>query len=302
MSTLTRAFAAPTLTATSPAAGGLFTELTGKAVPYNEPTLIGGAFYEEWAPGAFRESLAYDPRLPLHVFHGDMPGFSPETPWPIGVAVDWQERADGLYSRWSIDETPEAQDAAARVDRKMLNFMSVRFMEDPQGDIVTRRPDGLLHVRRTKARLVSVSLTSTPAFPGAVVTGIRSADPLQLVAAADAVFDLAVKLGQPLIVDAITGTPQEQTAAAGLVRTAVERFGAAAASGELAEMAEGFSRIPGREQLAVNVERARQLIDPDAVTSGLRSAHLDYWRAACGLPDVGTSAAGPAPRRRNRRR
>ncbi|TNH23313.1 hypothetical protein FHG89_27365 [Micromonospora orduensis] len=302
MGTLTRAFAAPTLTATPSAAGGLFTELTGKAVPYNEPTLIGGAFYEEWAPGAFRDSLTYDPRLPLHVFHGDMPGYAPETPWPVGVAVDWVERADGLYSRWSVDETPEAQDAAGRVHRKMLNFMSIRFMEDPAGDIVTRRPDGLLHVRRTKARLVSVSLVSTPAYPGAVVTGVRSVDPLKYVAAADAVFGLAVQLGQPLIVDAITGTPQEQTAAAGLVRTAVERFGAAAAAGELAQVAEGLSRVPGREQLAVNVERARQLIDPDAMTSQMRSAHLDYWSRTCGLPAGGGSSADPAPRRRNRRR
>ncbi|HEY9416896.1 MAG TPA: HK97 family phage prohead protease [Pseudonocardia sp.] len=301
MSTLTRAFPAGTLTVAPPSAGGLFTELWGLAVPWNTPTLIGPDIFEEWAPGAFRESLAVESALPLHIFHGDMPG-SPDTPWPIGVAAEWSDRPDGLHSRWSIDETPEAQDAAGRVGRKMLNFMSIRFNPDPGGNVVTVRRDGATLIRRTKARLVSVSLVTTPAFATARVGGVRSVDPLEVVAAADAVFDLAVKLGQPLIVDAITGTPQEQTAAAGLVRTAVERFGGAIAGGELAQIAEGLSRVPGREQLAVNVERARQLIDPDAMTPGMRSAHVDYWRAACRLPAGDVPSPGPAPRRRNRRR
>ncbi|MDZ5441751.1 HK97 family phage prohead protease [Micromonospora sp. 4G57] len=299
--TLTRAFAAPTLTVAPPAAGGLFTELWGLAVPWNTPTLIAPDIFEEWAPGAFRDSLAIESALPLHRYHDDM-GPGPISD-PIGVAVEWSDRPDGLHSRWSIDETPEAQDAAGRVKRSMLRFMSIRFNPDPAGNVVTVRRDGTTLIRRIKARLVSVSLVSTPAFATARVGGVRSVDPLEVVAAADAVFDLAVKLGQPLIVDAITGTPQEQTAAAGLVCSAVERFGAAAASGELAQIAEGLSRVPGREQLAVNVERARQLIDPDAMAPGLRSAHLDYWRKACGLPADGTPPlAGPAPRRRPRRR
>jgi len=281
--------------------GTLFTQLSGRAVPYNEPTDIG-PFIEEIAPGTFRESLQKASTLPLHLFHGDVPGQSDSTPWPIGLAATWDDRRDGLYGKWLLDTTDEAQDAAQRVDRGMLRFMSIRFQPDQQGAVWTRGRVGAKdHVRWTKGRLVSVSLVSAPAYPGALVTDVRSLDAAEHTAALDAVRCLAIELGNAHVVNAITGTPGQMRLACNLVYTAVASLGGTAAGPHLADLAASmYDTDPGS---ALNVARAAQCLEPGRITTELRDAHKQRWHTlvASSTPAARTTPrASTTPRRRRR--
>jgi HK97 family phage prohead protease len=144
-------------------------------VPYNTPTELG-TFTEEIMPGTFARSIKQDATsLPLHLFHGDITGQSPSTPWPIGVAHEWRDAPDGLHGVWRLDGGPEAQKAARMAKDGMLPYLSVRFQPHPNKTDIRYNADRP-HLIRRQARLVSTSLVSTPAYQGAGVDWVRSAE------------------------------------------------------------------------------------------------------------------------------
>jgi hypothetical protein len=152
-------------------------KLAGRAVPYNAPTDLG-TFTEEIATGAFAKSIREAARsLPLHLFHGDLPkaGGSDATPWPIGMASEWRERPDGLHGVWDLDDHPDAQRAARMARDGQLPYLSVRFSPLPNKTELRYNGDRP-HMIRREARLVSTSLVSTPAYLGAQVDWVRSAE------------------------------------------------------------------------------------------------------------------------------
>lgn len=153
------------------ALGEWFHELEGRVVPYNQPTNVGG-FYEQFAPGAFVESIAVSRgALPLLLWHDNKM-------IPIGVGVEWSEERDGLYGRFKLASEPVAQVSAQAARDSFLTGMSVGFV--PQLTTWQYAPDwdpdrGVLDTAtRTKARLLEVSLTPTPAYVGALVTNVRA--------------------------------------------------------------------------------------------------------------------------------
>lgn len=280
--------------------GQLLTRITGRALPYSTPTLIQapppfGEFTEEFAPGAFADSLRTASNLPLLVQHD---------PFAIvGVAAAWDDRPDGLYGDWRVDSGADAQESARLVEAGMLPFLSVRFMADDADPAQSRWSvrNGLRHVERLRARLVEVSLTVVPAYPTATVTEIRSAAS-QADAAARDVYRLALDLahGDPdrglLVAAAITGTQHERSLAAGLVRSAIETYGATEAIHQLHDWADAARRT-GRSATAVNLERAAACIDRDHLAPPLRDFHIARWRDL--LP--ATPTVDTLPRRRRRR-
>jgi phage head maturation protease len=164
--------------------------LSAVAVPYNEAADIG-FFMEDFAPGSLAKSIKEAARsLPLHVFHDDMPLYSPMSfeAWPIGVAHEWDDDNNRLRGVWLLDDSLKAQRAAqlAKPDdlgRSMLGYMSIRFnpirsawtyADDYNPDLGPKYKD---KVTRLEARLVSTSLVSTPAFTSAAVEWIRSTEP-----------------------------------------------------------------------------------------------------------------------------
>lgn len=164
--------------------------LSAIAVPYNEPADIG-MFMEDFARGSMAKSIEEAARsLPLHVMHDDMPMYSPMTAesWPIGVASEWRDEANYLRGVWKLDDSLKAQRAAqlAKPDENgnsLLGYMSIRFQpirsawtyaEDWNPDLGPAHKD---RVTRIEARLVSVSLVSTPAYKSAAVEWVRSAEP-----------------------------------------------------------------------------------------------------------------------------
>ncbi len=152
-----------------------YTFLHGRAVPYNKPADIGW-FLEEHAPGSLAASIkdAAEARgLPLLLHHQ-------AASWPIGGQPEWDDNQEGLDGIWKLDKSEEAQRAAQLADDGMLAYMSIRF-QPIQGTWTYAKnwnpdlgPESKDHVRRTKSRLVEVSLVSTPAFKEAAVSFVRS--------------------------------------------------------------------------------------------------------------------------------
>jgi HK97 family phage prohead protease len=156
--------------------GKLLTQLSGIAVPYGVRTNIGW-FDEEFKRGALKKSIGEAARsLPLLAFHD-------ANSIPIGVAKEWHEETAGLRGVWQLEDDPRAQQLArmAKPDgdgHAPMGYMSVRFI--PMQSSWTYAAPGSNerdYVLRTEARLVETSLVSTPAYAGAHVQWVRTADP-----------------------------------------------------------------------------------------------------------------------------
>jgi HK97 family phage prohead protease len=143
--------------------------LRGRAVPYGEDTDIGW-FIEQFAPGSLgksaRESAA---ALPLLLFHDDMS-------MPAGSISRWDEQPTGLYGEWKIADTPKAQRAAQLARDGHLNFMSVRFQPIRSTWTFVDEVGGKDRVLREEARLLEVSMVTTPAYNSATIQWVRSSE------------------------------------------------------------------------------------------------------------------------------
>lgn len=148
---------------------GLYTEIRGRACPYNVKADIG-PYDEIIMPGCFTNSIQDSPRpLPLLLFHE-----SGKTDHIIGHATAWEERKDGLYGTWSIDSSPDAQEAARRAEAGDLTGLSVGFVP-VKHEVINNKAGNT--VVRIECRLLEVSLTPTPAFKEGMVISVRSQSP-----------------------------------------------------------------------------------------------------------------------------
>ena len=149
-----------------------YVAITGRCVPWNEPQNVGG-YIEEWKRGAFTRSLTRQNRLPLLPFHDNKSV-------PIGTSVAWSDERDGLYGTFEVHMTGAAQLAGDYAAKGIISGLSIGFIgEEAQWRYAaTYAPDlGVDYmdsVTRTRARLIEVSLVSTPAYIGAVVTHVQS--------------------------------------------------------------------------------------------------------------------------------
>lgn len=154
------------------------------AVPYKVKTDLG-FMTESFRPGSLAKSIKEAARsLPLHLFHDDM-AMEGMVGMPIGNADSWDDTDVRLYGVWKFNDSEKAQRARqlATPDEHGnagLGYMSIRFApirdEWAFADVWDPSiPEGKDHVERVEARLVSVSLVSTPAYIGATVDWVRSA-------------------------------------------------------------------------------------------------------------------------------
>ncbi len=154
--------------------------LEGIALPYGRDADIGW-FVEQFAPGSLAKSIKEAARsLPLHLFHDS-------ASLPIGVASEWKDDGEALRGVWKLDDGELAQRAArmAQPDddgHSLLGYMSIRFspirsawtyVDDFNPDLGADHKD---HVVRTEARLLEVSLVSTPAYRDAAVEFVRTGE------------------------------------------------------------------------------------------------------------------------------
>jgi HK97 family phage prohead protease len=147
---------------------GRFVE--GIAAPYDSETPIGSQYVEVLARGLFNKSIREAAlNLPLHVFHDT-------STYPVGRAVEWDDRPDGLYGVWEMDSSDEAKRAVEAAESRMVGGLSVGF-SPIQSDVKPGDETTPTRVIRKEARLVEVSMVSTPAYAGAVITLVRTAGP-----------------------------------------------------------------------------------------------------------------------------
>jgi HK97 family phage prohead protease len=128
-------------------------QLAGIAVPWDEPTDVGG-YREAFARGSF--DLEQVAGRPLFWRHGEVIG-------RVDRAVDTEA---GLEVEATILPTTLGRDAAVLLRADAVTGLSVGF-EPLEHD--TR--DGV--VTRTRARLLELSLTPVPAYAGATITAHR---------------------------------------------------------------------------------------------------------------------------------
>lgn len=152
---------------------GPFTRIEGRAVPYNTWANVG-PYLEQFKPRAFAKSIRETAAaLPLMLFHGR------DELWPIGKAVRWADRDDGLHGVWELNDNPNAQRAAAMAKSGELGFLSIGFTDirsEPEmaGDYNPGLgEDHMDRITRIEARLVETSIVPTPAYADAQVTLVR---------------------------------------------------------------------------------------------------------------------------------
>jgi HK97 family phage prohead protease len=154
-----------------------FRWLEGRAVPYDTWGDVGW-FMEQHAQDSFKRSTngGSGKRAPLLLFHDNKS-------FPIGHADSWTQDG-GLNGVWKLNDSSEAKRAAEAADAGDLVGLSVGFMDaaPPTWEYLDWddwNPDlGADHkdkVTRVESRLLEVSITPTPVFPDAEVTGVRSA-------------------------------------------------------------------------------------------------------------------------------
>jgi hypothetical protein len=150
--------------------GRHYTAITGRVVPWNQAENVG-AYLEEWRRGAFTRSLTRQSKLPLLPFHDGKA-------IPVGTSEAWSDEPDGLYGVFAVHMHAAAQVASDYAERGVISGLSIGFVAE-QNEwryAATYAPElGVDHmdrVIRTRARLVEVSLVSTPAFVDATVTSV----------------------------------------------------------------------------------------------------------------------------------
>lgn len=141
----------------------------GRLVPYNSWAPIGGRWVEMMTPGVFNRSIeqAKSP-FPLHVNHD-------HSKLPIGKAVEWDDRDDGLHGRWLMADTDEARECHRMIKEGFLSGLSVGYSPNRGSDIFELAdPPEVNRVTRRQARLLEASVCSVPTWPEAVVTWTHS--------------------------------------------------------------------------------------------------------------------------------
>src|SRR5215217_1684669 len=92
---------------------------------------------------------------------------------PIGVMVEFEERADAAHGAWHVSDTLIGNEVLALARDGVPLGLSVGFAEVPGG---SRWSADRQRVTRTRAALDHVAVVRVPAYQGAGVVGVRSSD------------------------------------------------------------------------------------------------------------------------------
>jgi HK97 family phage prohead protease len=90
---------------------------------------------------------------------------------PIGVMVEFEERADAAHGAWHVSDTMIGNEVLALARDGVPLGLSVGFAEVPGG---SRWSADRQRVTRTSAALDHVAVVRVPAYAGAGVVGVRA--------------------------------------------------------------------------------------------------------------------------------
>ena len=150
--------------------GGDGRTLHGPLLPWGVPARVvdrGRVVVEVFERGAL---VGTDPgRVPLTATHPRDAGTL-----PIGVMVEFEERADAAHGAWHVSDTMIGNEVLALARDGVPLGLSVGFAEVPGG---SRWSPDRSRVVRTRAALDHVAVVRVPAYAGAGVVGVRSSGP-----------------------------------------------------------------------------------------------------------------------------
>ena len=141
--------------------------LHGPLLPWGIPARVldrGRLVVETFERGALAGT---DPgRVPLTATHPRDAGTL-----PIGVMVEFEERAEAAWGAWHVSDTMIGNEVLALARDGVPLGLSVGFAEIPGG---SRWSPDRSRVTRTRAALDHVAVVRVPAYAGAGVVGVRS--------------------------------------------------------------------------------------------------------------------------------
>ncbi len=145
--------------------------LSGLAAPFWKYEPVPGGYLEQFTPETFRKSVTEGQgrNAPLMQQH-DYQEF------PIGKALEWEIREDGLHGTWQVDMgSDRAREVFRLASQGFLNGLSVGFQPGPAADDSIDEKSQVPKVTRGPAKLREVSVVSVAAYPDAMITMHRSA-------------------------------------------------------------------------------------------------------------------------------
>lgn len=142
--------------------------LVGLAVPFDQPTNVGG-YTESFTRGAFARTIAERGAARVKILAAHSASVN-----PIGRATVLREDPAGLHVEMRISKTALGDEVLALVDDGALDglsigFQPVRAFNNPTTSVV----------ERTEVRLNEISVCAFPAYDGARVLAVRSVTPQQ---------------------------------------------------------------------------------------------------------------------------
>ena len=140
----------------------------GVVVPYGRVAEVsdgGRPYKEQFRHGAFTRSIA-ERGHKIRLF-----GNHQTRQFPVGKAVELSEQRDGLHGVFEIAATRDGDDALELVRSGTVDSFSVGFT-----GVREHMDNGV--VVRTECSIREVSLTAMPAYSDALISGVRSPQPL----------------------------------------------------------------------------------------------------------------------------
>ena len=146
--------------------------LIGRAAPFGKWTPVRGEYLERFTADTFKKSVTsgQGAKAPLMQQH-DYQEF------PIGKALEWEIREDGLWGTWQLDMGSErAREVFRLASEGYLNGLSVGFQPGPaETDSIDESSAVPRVTRGPESQLREVSVVSIAAYPDAMITMHRSA-------------------------------------------------------------------------------------------------------------------------------
>lgn len=187
--------------------------VVGIAVPFDQPTQVrdfSGPYTEVFRHGAFAKTLSERGPAKVKVL-----GLHDTQVMPLGRAHSLVEQSDGLHAELVISKTRAGDEALELIRDGALDSMSIGFIP-----ITSRKgKDGT--VERAEVKLHEISLVPFPAYDGAKISGIRSADMVQLAAVLRSDTDLSATARAALaeMLDAFSRSAVDEAAVTEAVET-----------------------------------------------------------------------------------
>lgn len=126
-----------------------------RAVPYDVETELTPGLWESFAPETFARAATQPSRCKLWHEHGGP---------LIGHALDVEDRPDGAWIRAKFSNTAAGQEARELAHDGSLDQVSITFRPMADWMKATRKPDGTVHVRHSRAALMGVALVAHGAY------------------------------------------------------------------------------------------------------------------------------------------